>query len=340
MQNTEQKPLSVIDALASGFELVLRNPWILILPVLLDLFLWLGPQISAKPLFEQAIPILDQTLPMLSASLPADSSADLQLNVDSLKSDLRQAGDTVNLMGMTALFGEIATSFPSVSSIQPPATDWARATWFVVSNGVTFFVLLFPMGLFGLFLTCLYLQPIARAARRETNLQTIIPQTIQSIAGTAGLTIGVGIGLGVFMIPLILGATLIAMLNQGIGSFIILSGMLLMLWTSLYLTYALPAIFVGGANPWQAVRNSVSIFRFDFWSAMGLVMLAYLIRMGFAIVWQFFLDNPWGILFDVIANAYLGSGLIAATMLFYADRIKWLNLVRERLKKQKAQLKG
>jgi hypothetical protein len=340
MQNAEQKPLSVIDALASGFELILRNPWILILPVLLDLFLWLGPQISAKPLFEQAIPLVDQIASQISPSLPADSVPDLQSNVDSLKSDLRDAGDTVNLVGITALFGEIATSFPSISSIQPPTTDWARTMWFTVSDLLTLIALLIPLGLIGFLLTCLYLLPIARAVRRETTPQTIIPQMIQTTIGALGLTIGMCIGLGTLIFPLMIGATLVGVINQGIGSFIILTGMLLMVWVSLYLTYALPAIFVSGSHPWQAVLNSVSIFRFDLWSAMGLVILAYLIRAGFSIVWQFFVDNTFGIVFVMIANALLGSSLIAATMFFYADRIKWLNLVRERLRKQKAQIKG
>lgn len=340
MQNTEQKPLSVIDALASGFELVLRHPWLLILPVLLDLFLWLGPQISAKPLFEQAIPLLEQATTMISASLPSDSVADFQANTESLKSDLRDAGDTVNLVGITALFGEIATSFPSISSIQPPTTDWARATWFTVSDPITFFALLFPFGLIGFILTCLYLFPIARAVRHEVNPQTIIPQLVQTTVGALGLTVGVCVALGVLIVSLMIGATLVGVINQGIGSFVILTGMLVIVWASLYLTYTLPAIFVSGANPWQAILNSVSIFRFDLWSAMGLVILAYLIRAGFSIVWQFFADTLLGIVLIIIANALLGSGLIAATMLFYADRIKWLNLVREKLRKQKAQSKS
>lgn len=337
MQNAEPKPLSVIDALASGFELVLRHPWLLIVPVLLDLFLWLGPQISAQPLFEQAIPLVDQINSMASQSLPADSTTDLQTNAESLKSDLRDAAKSTNLAGIAALFGQIATGFPSISNIQPPTTDWARVTWFTVSDPITLIVLLFPLGLIGFLLTCLYLLPIARAVRRETNLQTIIPQAFQAAVSTLGFTIGVCVALGTFIIPLIMGTVLVSVINLGIGSFVVLTGMLLMVWALLYLTYALPAIFVSGANPWQAVVNSVSIFRFDPWSAMGLVILAYLIRAGFSIVWQFFVDNTLGVVFVILANALLGSGLIAATMLFYADRIKWLNLIREKLRKQKAQ---
>lgn len=339
-QNVEEKPLSVIDALASGFELVLRHPGVLLLPILLDLFLWLGPQISAKPLFEQAIPLLDQTTTLISASLPADALADFQTNTDALKAELRGAASTVNLFGIATFFGEMATSFPSISNIQPPQTAWTRVTWFTVSDLFTLSALLVLLSVIGFILTCLYLFPIARAVRRETNWQTLFPQMLQTTLGALGLTLGVGSVLAALILPLLFGATLVGVLNQGVGSFVILSGMLMIVWAALYLTYALPAIFVSGANPWQAVLNSVSIFRFDLWSALGLVILTYLIRAGFAIVWRFFVDEPLGVAFSILANAWLGSGLIAATMLFYADRLKWLSQAREKLRKQKAQSKS
>lgn len=58
MEKIDRKPLGAIDALSAGFELVLRRPWILLVPLALDLFLWLGPQIQAKPVFEQMLRVL------------------------------------------------------------------------------------------------------------------------------------------------------------------------------------------------------------------------------------------------------------------------------------------
>src|SRR5512140_372285 len=58
MENLERKPLNAIEALSSGFELVLRRPWLLLLPIALDLFLWLGPQVHAKPVFDEIIRVL------------------------------------------------------------------------------------------------------------------------------------------------------------------------------------------------------------------------------------------------------------------------------------------
>ena len=53
--NSVSKPIGVIDSLQGGFNLVTRRPWLLLLPVLVDLILWRGPKLlddaidSARP---------------------------------------------------------------------------------------------------------------------------------------------------------------------------------------------------------------------------------------------------------------------------------------------------
>src|SRR5689334_7802225 len=42
-------PVGIIDSLASGFEIVTAHLQILLLPLSIDLFLWLGPRFSFRP---------------------------------------------------------------------------------------------------------------------------------------------------------------------------------------------------------------------------------------------------------------------------------------------------
>ena len=46
----EAQPTGVIETLSAGFAAVNRQLWVLLLPVLLDVFLWLGPHVSYSPL--------------------------------------------------------------------------------------------------------------------------------------------------------------------------------------------------------------------------------------------------------------------------------------------------
>ena len=42
----DSRPRGIIDSLGIGFSLVARRPILLVIPLLLDLFLWLGPRLS------------------------------------------------------------------------------------------------------------------------------------------------------------------------------------------------------------------------------------------------------------------------------------------------------
>ena len=52
-QEKSARPLGVVGSLAAGFEMVGRHLGLIVLPVLIDLFLWLGPRVSIAPLVEQ-----------------------------------------------------------------------------------------------------------------------------------------------------------------------------------------------------------------------------------------------------------------------------------------------
>src|SRR5574341_36175 len=50
--NLPSPPIGVIESLASGFEITATRLSLLLLPLLLDLILWLGPRITFRPAME------------------------------------------------------------------------------------------------------------------------------------------------------------------------------------------------------------------------------------------------------------------------------------------------
>ena len=59
--------------IAAGFDLTSKHLWLLVLPVVLDTFLWLGPRLSGRILIERLVALLpsDQAVADLSAQLLA-----------------------------------------------------------------------------------------------------------------------------------------------------------------------------------------------------------------------------------------------------------------------------
>ena len=45
--------MGIIDSLSAGFRFLVRRPGLLIIPLLLDLWLWFMPPLSIAPLLEQ-----------------------------------------------------------------------------------------------------------------------------------------------------------------------------------------------------------------------------------------------------------------------------------------------
>lgn len=321
----EKKPLGVIEALSSGFELVLRQPWVLFVPLALDLFLWQGPQINAKPVFDQWIGLITAT-PMPGA--PADT----QQAVDMLKELLQETGNHFNVLSIISLF---AIGTPTLMGIDLPASG---ATLFSLQDLTVLLGWTMGLALVGVLLGSMYLEGIARIVRHDIHLKTLLPRFAKSFVNIIALILVVGIGGTILLFPFLLSASFIGLFSQAIASFFVLAGGLVVMWAALYLAFAVPAIFVSGANFSQAIMDSVSVFRYNFWPAMGLIFLILLLQSGFSVIWSELLDSSAGVIIGMIANAILGTALSAAGMLFYHDRFTWLTQVRQRIRQQQRPL--
>jgi len=85
-----------------------------------------------------------------------------------------------------------------------------------------------------------------------------------------------------------------------------------------------PAIVLDDANVVTAVWRSINVVVRNFWGTVGLWLLTQFILVGFSLIWQRLSQWPLGGFIGIIGNAYLATGLIAASIYFYQDRCaKW-----------------
>jgi hypothetical protein len=303
------------------------------LPIALDLFLWLGPQIHARPVFDQLVRVIGDAMAMQGGS------PDQQQAITALTQTLQETGGQFNVFSLVALFG---LGVPTLVSLDVPPPAASPVVLFSVGDDITFAGWAALLALVGVFFGTIYLQWIAGTIRPDARgLRVFAARVLRSFVHILALVVTLGVAGLILLVPFTVGAVLNSALSPGLGVFFILMIWLIVMWVALYLAFAIPAIFVSGANVGQAILNSVTVFRYNFWSAMGLVFLIVLIQMGFSIIWQQFLDTPFGFVVDMIANAILGSALVAAAMLFYDDRFSWLTQVRDRIRQQqRPSLKG
>jgi hypothetical protein len=52
----------VIDTLSAGYQTVNHHPWLILLPLVLNLFTWLGPRLSPLPLVRSLVQFMEESM--------------------------------------------------------------------------------------------------------------------------------------------------------------------------------------------------------------------------------------------------------------------------------------
>ncbi len=292
------RPPGVIDTLSAGFTSITRQLWILALPVTLDLAFWWGPRLSP-------LPVLHRSLDSLAIE-------------PELGDQLTQVTEGMNLFHLLVA-GVLGV--PSLLTGQSPAPPLGPALVVEISDEAALIGSVALLTLIGLLIGCLYLVPITAhiqgtpldipgGARRIAFTWTR-GLTLTSLLVVAGLLVGV---------PLFLALAALGSASPAVGSLVSTIVFILLLWTWFYLFFTVDAILISQVGPIPAFRRSFNLVRLNFLQALGFISLATLIGLGLPLAWLAFADNPWGLAAGILGNAYVGTGLVSASLIFYRDR--------------------
>ncbi len=303
MKNEQR--IGIIDTISLGYGLVNRRPWLIVLPVMLDLVFWLGPRLSMQPTTEALTGFL----------------APQVVENDAFLAELRAVGAQADLLGL------LAVQVPSLIRLLNPDSSpiLAQRPVLALTGLLTTLTVALLLLIVGLLLTMLYLTPIAQVVR-SGNAD---PRQMPRLAGRAWLrllllmVLLVGAGLLV-TVPL---SVLVGLLSLVGLNLLPLVGTLLLvgaIWLRVYLFFVIDAIVVSEVGPLRAIQYSIAVVRHNFWSSLGFIVLSYVISLGLARVFELFTQMIIGVPVAIIANAYIASGLAAASMIFYSDRLaRW-----------------
>ncbi len=315
-----QRALPGIAAtLAAGFDLTTRHLWLLLLPVLLDAFLWLGPRLSVRPLIMQMLSLWPQD-PALEGMVEQLMMLAPYTNLFTFLS-IPLIGVPVLLVGLAPEKTPLAVSVTEVNS---------AATWFAC---LVLFLLL------GLLLTAVYYTLIARAVAANTEQSGMAPEDagafspavtpiplIVHVGRTGFFLFLVGVAL-VFLllllyVPLSLITVVVSLLSPLLGMLILLSGLVLVLWLVLLGFFLPQSVALYGHWPHHALRESVQIIRRHGSSAMGLILVVILVNRLLSQLLWWMEDGTWITAVSILAHAFISTSLLAATFIFYRDRTK------------------
>jgi len=312
--------LGLIQILSLGFESVVRALWVLVIPIALDLFFWLGPRLSIRTLFDRLV------LAMARQDLPV---AEFQQLLSDERAFLSEVGNNLNLFALLAtdFMGLRVLPVPSLKGFElmlPESAGAAQVNAVLpVDNVVVAVFLALFLLVVGLFIGALYLSLIANRVRLAAVPARSLPLRVlllwlRLLAFVALLALFYLTA----AVPFLIVVGIAMLINVGLGAVLLFGGWLLSFWLLLYLWFAAYAMIIDGVGILRAIWYSANVVQRNLLATFGLILLSNLIASGMFVLWQFFEGSWYGDLIAIVGNAFIGSGLVAAAFVFYQDRLR------------------
>lgn len=288
----------VVDVIAEGLSLIVTRPWLMLVPILLDVVIWLGVKIEPSALINELIDLVDD-------STIADT--------EDVISTMQDLGDS-NMTQLAALF------VPSMLSGGGDADIYQLFDQRIWTPGAGAVVLVgFGLVFIASLLAMVYTVPIANA---------IIGRKL-SIGGNVALIVRAWARMIAFIV-LCLGALMAIIVPTAIMS--VIFAPLLPLVTSilmigaiaalLFFYFVFDAIVIADVGPLKAVRMSVEIVRRNMRAVLGLVLASLLLTTGIPEIVSGMLGSLPGLVLAVLLQAVIATGATAASMFFFVDRLR------------------
>jgi hypothetical protein len=327
---TKPQNATLIDSISEGYTVINRRPWLLLLPLLLNIYLWFGPQLSFGPLFKNIHELLTSIQPGLI------EQSEMQVLYDQLLAngsvDLRSQATFLNyvptlhqyIIGSVDSAGN-AAGIPSI--IEPPRLIDARRTDTIsvatVGGALLAFVILNALALV---LSAVFLAQVAAAVRNPAGPMWLPRGGISAalrvglaMLGAVGIILGVMLALG---LPFMFFAYLLIFLNPTIGLLALELLFVVGFWINIYIGFYREAIVIHDQGPLRAIYTSFNVVRRNFWGTLGFLALSLIISLGSGVIWFRLVGSTAGLIVAMIGSAYIGSGLLAARMAFFRERLR------------------
>ncbi len=287
-------------------------------PVLLDLFLWLGPHLRLKTFLEPFI----QGIPSMASALQANIP-----NIALVEQTWTDAANRFNFfvllrtfpIGVTSLLG---LRMPATTPMGLPLGLDAGSLLGILGWGI---IIVF----FGWVAGAYYYYSVSSAAIEiptRSFLKTVRQTVLLSIIWLAVLFI--------FGLPVLMLVSVVSLISAFLGQVMLFILALLLIWLLMPMFFSAHGIFIAQMDAMRAILNSLRMVRFTLPNT-GLFLLVFvIINIGLNSLWNSGPDQSWFMLVGIAGHAFISTALLAASFIYYRDINTWLAIVIEQLSRQ------
>jgi hypothetical protein len=311
-------PPGIINSIKAGFDLIATNIVAISLPLLLNLFFWLGPRLRMDALFNSIK--ADVVMIWKSGGIPAE---DIKRAMDLYETVIPR----INLFWIFHTFPiGISSLFLPQETSQTPLGN--PAVWQVSAASLIGWVFLLTfLGWIG---GGLYFRYVAWLSLPDKSVRPL--GVFRAIVQTILVSISWGL-LSLFVgVPAFMILALILQFNSFVANLVVLFLSLASMWVIVPLFFWPHGIFLKRQNLFTSMLSSLQMMRFTLPTSSMFVLTLFLLSFGLNFLWSIPPEDSWMTLVGILGHSFVATALLASSFIYYRDMTAWLPTVLERLK--------
>ncbi|MBI3167448.1 MAG: hypothetical protein HYZ22_03160 [Chloroflexi bacterium] len=311
-------PPGIISSIKSGFDAIASNITAILLPLLLNLFLWLGPRLQMNALFESAKG--DMTALYKAFQIPTEQ---IKLVMDRYES----LSQTVNLFGImrTLPIGISSLFIPNSGVFTTPLGNPDA----LQVSGLNFSLWLFLLTLVGWIGGALYFRGVASVALEEKITSA---QVSQAVLQTVLISIVCNLLLFTLAMPVLFILLVAAQISAVLANLIVLFLALGSVWVIVPVFFWAHGVFLNRQNVLTSILSSIQLTRFTLPTSSLFVLTVFLLSYGLSYLWRIPKLDSWLTLLGIFGHSFVTTALLAGSFIYYYDMNAWVQAVLEKLR--------
>lgn len=317
-------PPGVMGSLRVGFDIVSSHIWLILPPILFDLFLWLGTRLSAGKLY--AATVAEMIAFLKSRPVPVDQ---IQILLDSINS--------FNRFNWLSALRTFPIGIPSLEAFALPATGSPALTPFGLRNAIEIESSLGLLGWTTLLVFIgwvgggVYFRWVSMTVLGESNANITFARAVfQSVV----LSLLWAFCLIVILTPTVILVGLVSYISAALANGLLFFIAILAYWLIVPFFFMPHGIFAQRQNALYSLYSSLRLTRFTLPSSGLFVFTSILLSKGLSLLWSVPESDSWMRLVGISGHAFISATILAASFVYYRDMNAWLQNFLDQLRPQ------
>jgi hypothetical protein len=313
---------NLIAAIRLGFDAIANHILLILFPIALDIFLWIGPRLRLTELIRS---ISDQLFRVYTLQDPGMIDF-----ISPIQEAWAEIASQFNLLAALRSYPVGVTSL--IVSQMPKETPVGLPLSYEISSFGGAFIAWVFISVLGIALGTLYFTVVAQAA------------TSGEVSWRQAFILWPWASLQMFYLALLLaliiifvsipGSFILSMVALGgisFGQCIVFIYIGFIIWLFLPLVFSPHGIVLNRNNILKSIKVSVGLLRKTLPTTLLFILAIFLLSKGLDILWLVPRETSWLLLIGILGHAFITTSLLASSFVYYRDGLNWIQeMVRVR----------